>query len=184
MIEVYGTGIISNGTMHVYTDILLLGDATLKTRKCIEIYNDSAIIIDLSSRLEDEVVLMFDCKDVPIFNIEFVGYKDGCIPRYSIDKTSLKLIFDTASCNSEEESIILPVVIVITIVCMSIMIGIVLIVVFGNNYIYEKIFNSKGKEENVSDNTMMHLENTMKGVDTQLHEVIGGMVKDETAVYV
>lgn len=48
IIVIDGSQISSTGSISIYSDIQLKGDATITTSKCIASYNSSKIIIDLT----------------------------------------------------------------------------------------------------------------------------------------
>lgn len=165
-----GSKITSTGTVSIYTDIILQGDATITSSKCISTYNNSNIVIDLTTRTKDELeVLKYNCTNIPELDIELQGsYSDGCIPRYEIKQTSLILIFDTQSCQepNTENDIWIPIIIIGSIVCVCMIIIILFIIVYTNESIRANIFiNRTATKTSIS---MTDIGNKMKRIDEQI----------------
>lgn len=133
--------ISATGTITIYTDILLRGDSTITTSKCISSFNDSQIIIDLTTRSKDQaVVLSYNCNNIPDLSVELRGsYADGCVPRYEVKKSSLILMFDTASCQDDTiEDTGLIIGVIGGIVALCIVVVVIVIIMMGNDNICAK----------------------------------------------
>lgn len=170
-IVIEGSKISSTGTISIYSDIVLEGDTTITSSKCISAYNNSRIIIDLTERSKDEVeVLTYNCVNIPVLDIALTGsFSDGCIPRYEVKQTSLILIFDTASCQTEgnQDEFLVPVIILVSVVTLLIVVGVILIVVFTNDKIRTNIFHNRTKAE-INEVEMAAIDEKMKCVDAQI----------------
>lgn len=170
IIVIDGSNIESTGSISIYSTLVLTGNATLTSSECISSFNESQIIIDLTTRPQDESeVLSYNCLTIPELDVALQGsYADGCIPRYEVQQTSLILIFDTPSCqdaNTTPSDDIGGIILIISIIAAVIVIGVIFLVVFSNKEMRSKIFVNRTDTTNQD---MNNLTDKMKQVDEQI----------------
>lgn len=136
MIVIDNVEISSTGTISIYTDIKLEGNSKIRTSKCISAYNNSQIIVDLTSRSKQESeVVSYNCATKPDLNIDLIGsYEDGCVPRYDVQQSSIILLLDTQSCTSPstDDNMTMIIAVIVSVAALCIIIGVILVIVFVN----------------------------------------------------
>lgn len=160
--------VTAGGSISIYSDVIITGNAKITSQKCIDVYNGT-IYIDISERDKTEAeVLSYNCENTPDIDVELTGNRtDGCLPRYEIQQRSLILIFDTKSCQTSKYDDIILWVILSSIGIGIIIIAIILIVVFQHEGIKRRVFENRTK----TTTNMDEIQRKMQYIDDDIDKV-------------